>query len=201
MTNPVDQEKGFLHRLMRPSARWSVAALLGAGIVIGIGSAVGFEASLKATSTEAFCTSCHEMYDNSYAMLETTSHFHNKSGVRPTCSDCHVPKPFIPKMIRKIEAAREVWGHFTGVIDTPEKYAAHAPVMKAREIARLQANDSAECRNCHEVSQTILELQTEKAQKYHRALEHKDKTCIDCHRGIAHTPEGQTAAAYPPLED
>jgi cytochrome c-type protein NapC len=197
---PEENKKGFFGRLASPSARWSVAALLGTGILVGVLGTVGFEAGLKATSTEAFCTSCHEMYDNSYAMLESTSHFHNKTGVRPTCADCHVPQEFVPKMIRKIEAAREVWGHFTGIIDTPEKYAAHAPVMKAREIARLQANDSAECRNCHEMSQTILELQTEKAQKYHQALEHKDKTCIDCHRGIAHTPEGEAPAPYPPLK-
>jgi cytochrome c-type protein NapC len=89
-------------------------------------------------------------------------------------------------MIRKAEAAREVWGHFTGIIDTPEKYAAHLPVMKAREIARLQANDSQECRDCHTMERMRPELQGKMAQRFHKSERMQDKSCIDCHAGIAH---------------
>lgn len=181
--------------LLRPSAQFSVLALLLVGLVAGVFSVVAFETALHATSTEEFCISCHEMEDNPGMMLVGTTHFKNKSGVRPTCSDCHVPQEFVPKMIRKVEAAREVWGSITGVIDTPEKYAAHAPVMKAREIARLQANDSQECRNCHDVEQMLWSAQTAKAQKYHRQGNEEGKTCVDCHAGLTHTPaEPQTAA-------
>lgn len=194
------KKNGFIRRLLQPSARWSILALVAAGIAIGVIGMVGFDVSMKASNTETFCISCHEMYNNPYAMLQHTSHFHSRSGVRPTCSDCHVPRPFIPKMIRKIQAAREVWGHLTGIIDTPEKYAAHAPAMKHREVARMRANDSAECRVCHGAGHTDNRLQTSKARQYHQALEHKNKTCIDCHKGIAHTPEGQPPEPYPPLE-
>ena len=31
-----------------------------------------------------------------------------------------------------------------------------------------------------------LELQSAKAQEYHRAMASNGKTCIDCHAGIAH---------------
>ena len=88
--------------------------------------------------------------------------------------------------MRKVEASREVWGSITGIIDTPEKYRAHTPVMKAREIARLQANDSRECRNCHDTAQMVPELQSKMAQRFHQPQRAKDKTCIDCHAGIAH---------------
>ena len=150
---------------------------------------------MEATNTEEFCTSCHMMKDNPLVMLQDTAHYYNKSGVRPTCSDCHVPKEFIPKMIRKIEASREVWGAITGIIDTPEKYAAHAPKMKAREIARLKANDSQECRNCHNTDMMLLGVQTAKAQEFHQAAKSNGKTCIDCHAGVAHTPAEQLDAA------
>lgn len=183
----ADKTPTFIKNLFRPSARWSIFTLLATGIVLGLVGVMGFEVSMKMSSTEEFCSgSCHEMYDNPYAALKTTTHFHNSSGVRPDCAACHIPKPFIPKMIRKIEAAREVWGHLTGAIDTPEKYAAHQPVMKAREIARLRANDSAECRNCHKVDHMAISMQSQKAQEYHQALERNEKTCIDCHQGIAH---------------
>jgi cytochrome c-type protein NapC len=184
----------FISALLSPSARWSVFAILCLGAVLALVGVIGFEASMAYSSTEEFCsTSCHEMAENPYAAVQKTSHFHNRSGVRPDCAACHIPKPFIPKMIRKIEAAREVWGHFTGIIDTPEKYAAHVPAMKAREIARLKANDSAECRNCHQVEQMLDNLQAPKAREYHQAMERSGKTCIDCHQGIAHSYVQQTS--------
>ncbi len=121
----------LLDFLLSPTAKYSVLVLLGGGFIVGVGSVIAFEFGMYATNTEEFCTSCHEMRDNPGMLLKGTTHFKNKSGVRPTCSDCHVPREFVPKMIRKIQASREVWGKLLGVIDTPEKYAAHAPVMKA----------------------------------------------------------------------
>ncbi len=176
----------WLRQLRQPSPSRSVLSLLGIGLGLGVLGVIAFDATMEATSTEAFCSSsCHEMTIPTEQLMQT-SHYANADGVRADCADCHIPKEFVPKMIRKVEAAREVWGSITGVIDTPEKYAAHAPKMKAREIARLKANDSQECRNCHEADKMVAELQTAKAQKYHSALESQGKTCIDCHTGIAH---------------
>lgn len=177
---------GWIAPLFRPSARWSVFTLLVIGVGVGAVGVVGFNFSLHATSTEAFCTSCHEMYAQPYQTVQRTAHFNNASGVRPTCSDCHVPHAFIPKMIRKVEAAREVWGSLIGKIDTPEKYMAHLDAMKAREIARMRGDDSAACRSCHDVQRMDFAAQSEKARYYHTALEEQGKTCIDCHQGIAH---------------
>ncbi|MEH6587645.1 MAG: NapC/NirT family cytochrome c [Halioglobus sp.] len=159
--------------------------VLAAGIVLGIAGLLAFDVTMHATSTDKFCTSCHEMQIPA-AQLQKTSHFSNSSGVSAGCSDCHLPQEFFPKMVRKVEAAREVWGTITGIIDTPEKYIAHAPAMKAREIARLKANDSQECRNCHDAQRMLSVIQTSKAQRFHRALASNRKTCIDCHAGIAH---------------
>ena len=201
----ADQEKkpGFFKRLFRPSARWSIFSLICVGILIGLVGVIGFEFSMKKSSSEEFCsTSCHEMYDNLHKSLKQTVHYHNRTGVRADCSACHIPKPFIPKMIRKVQAAREVWGHWTGVIDTPEKYAAHQPEMKAREIARLRANDSAECRNCHKIDRMILSLQRAAAQQYHQTLIKGKRTCIDCHQGIAHPlVQGKVAEPEEDIEE
>ncbi|RLU00692.1 NapC/NirT family cytochrome c [Ketobacter sp.] len=181
--------------LRRPSTRWSVLTLLVVGIVLGSVGVVGFNLSLHATNTEAFCTSCHEMYAQPFQTVQQTTHYNNASGVRPTCSDCHVPHEFVPKMIRKIEAAREVWGSITGMIDTPEKYMAHLEQMKAREIARMRSNDSAGCRSCHDVARMDFSAQGEKARFYHSAMAEQGKTCIDCHQGIAHQYPGTVPAS------
>lgn len=181
--------------LCQPSARWSFGGLILIGITIGVLTTITFNVVLHATNTEKFCVSCHEMRQYPYVMLQNTSHFNNRIGVHVECADCHVPKEFFPKMVRKIQASREVWGHLWGTLNTPEKYAAHVPVMKAREIARMRANDSKECRHCHSVEHMIASMQTAKAQEYHQAEQKENKTCIDCHAGIAHTPAGEVHEA------
>lgn len=52
---------------------------------------------------------------------------------------------------------------------------------------RLKANDSLECRNCHNFDYMDFTEQSERASYQHStALAHGEKTCIDCHKGIAH---------------
>jgi fumarate reductase flavoprotein subunit len=189
---------------LRPSKKRSVLSLVIIGLALGVGGIVAFNATMHATNTDEFCVSCHEQKDNSLVMLEKTRHYGNASGNSAGCSDCHVPHEFAPKMIRKIQASREVWGHITGIIDTPEKYAAHAPHMKKKEIDRIRANDSQECRNCHEVEQMNLDLQSPAVRQFHQAMLDNGKSCIDCHAGLAHNPAdmpGATVASADVLAD
>ena len=174
--------------LFRPSVSWSVFTLVLIGLVVGMAGTVTFNATLAWTNTEGFCLSCHEMSGIPFATVQTTSHFNNKSGVRPVCADCHVPKAFIPKMYRKFEAYNDLVGHLLGTIDTPEKYQAHRQAMKDRELARLRASDSATCRSCHDEERMLVSQQTAKPQEVHLAMKSNGKTCVDCHAGIAHGP-------------
>ena len=56
-----------------------------------------------------------------------TIHFTNRSGVRATCPDCHVPHEWTDKIARKMQASKEVWGKIFGTINTREKFLEHAP--------------------------------------------------------------------------
>ena len=76
----------------------------------------------------------------------------------------------------------------TGVIDTDEKYMAYREEMKRHEIVRLLANDSKECRYCHNESRIDFSSQSRKARKHHQNND-EGKTCIECHAGLVHTPE------------
>jgi len=53
------------------------------------------------TNNEQFCISCHEMKDNVYQEYKQTVHYSNRTGVRATCPDCHVPKEWTHKVVRK----------------------------------------------------------------------------------------------------
>jgi len=154
------------------------------GALIGAGAA-----TLHLTSTEQFCSSCHT--NDAAAEFKDTIHDKNRTGVRATCADCHLPKEFVPMMVRKVQAAREVWGHITGVIDTKEKYDKHRYAMAVNEWTRMKKNDSQECRNCHTPEAMDPEKQSETARARHAKAKAEKTTCIDCHFGIAHTePDG-----------
>jgi cytochrome c-type protein NapC len=176
--------------LRRPSTRFSLLALLVAGAIGGILFWGGFHTALEATNTVPFCTSCHEM-STVYAEYKETIHYSNRSGVRAGCPDCHVPREWGPKILRKIDATRELWGTATGYINTPEKFEKHRAEIAQREWGRMKANNSLACRNCHSVEGMNPDKQTEKAKSRHAKAKAEGMTCIDCHYGIAHKePDG-----------
>ncbi len=182
---------GFLKRLWatirRPSVHYSLGFLTMGGFVMGIVFWGGFNTALELTNTETFCTSCHEMRDNVYAELKTTIHYTNRSGVRATCPDCHVPHDWTNKIARKMQASKEVWGKIVGTISTREKFLDKRLELAQHEWARLEANDSLECRNCHSDESMDITRQSARAADFHqRLLFTGEKTCIDCHKGIAH---------------
>jgi len=160
-------------------------------VMVGGALVIGGAAGLAWTDTEKFCLGCHEMRDNPYAEYKDTIHDRNRTGVRATCPDCHVPREVGPLLWRKMEASLEVWGHLRGDIDTKEKFAKQRATMAQREWKRMKSTDSLVCRNCHKVEAMSTDLQSEKAQARHAKARAEGITCIDCHFGIAHTePEG-----------
>ena len=173
--------------LGRPSRHFSLATLTIGGFVAGIIFWGGFNTVLEATNTEAFCISCHEMRNNAFEELRTTEHYSNRSGVRATCPDCHVPHNWTDKIARKMQASKEVWGKVFGTINTRKKFEAMRLTLAQNEWARLKANDSLECRNCHNYEYMDITAQSARAANSHqRLLGTGEKTCIDCHKGIAH---------------
>jgi len=173
--------------LRRPSRYFSLGFLTIVGFVAGVTFWGGFNTAMELTNTERFCTGCHEMRDNVYKELQGTIHFTNRSGVRAKCSDCHVPHEWTAKMARKMQASKEVWGKIFGTIDTPEKFEAMRLTLAQNEWRRLKANNSLECRNCHEFAYMDFTRQSKRAADAHSTFLAKgERTCIDCHKGIAH---------------
>ena len=172
--------------LSKPSAKYSLLAISSVFFVFGILFWGGFHTALEMTNTLEFCTSCHEMRDTVYPEYMQTIHYSNRSGVRATCPDCHVPHEWGPKLLRKAKASFEVWGKLTGSIDTKEKFEAKRMELAGHEWARMKASNSQECRNCHNWDAMSSELQKQTPYKKHMQARAEGKTCIDCHKGIAH---------------
>ncbi len=190
----------FLSRIWwiisRPAVHLSLGFLTMGGFLMGIIFWGGFNTALELTNTEDFCVSCHEMRDNVFVELQSTVHYSNASGVRATCPDCHVPHEWSSKIARKMAASKEVYGKIFGTINTREKFQEKRLDLAQHEWARFEANDSLECRNCHSAESMDITLQSKRASEAHeRFLFTGEKTCISCHKGIAHSLPDMGAAS------
>lgn len=191
----TDDDKGCKGIWCRPRFWFLLGIPLGGFLMFAAGIIFwgGFNTAMEASNSLWFCTSCHEM-DTVYEEYKQSVHYQNASGVRAICSDCHVPKPWGAKMVRKIQASfKELPHKIMGTIDTKEKFEAKRLELAEDVWAGMKANDSRECRNCHSLETMLLDKQDKSARKKHtlkRKLE-KGETCIDCHKGVAHKlPEG-----------
>jgi nitrate/TMAO reductase-like tetraheme cytochrome c subunit len=172
--------------LWRPSARYSLGVIALLGALAGIAFWGGFNTFMEYTNTLGFCVSCHEMRDNVYEEYRQTVHFKNPSGVRVVCSDCHVPRNWTSKLLRKIRATNELYHHLVGTIDSPEKFNVKRLELAESVWATMQENDSRECRNCHSFEAMDFSKQRRRPQKKHPEAMKDNDTCIDCHKGVAH---------------
>lgn len=175
---------GKFCKWLRSPSKMAIGAVILISALGGIFAWSGFNAGLAYTNTEEFCSECH--MNDVVPEYRASAHYSNRSGVKAICSDCHVPHEFFPKWQRKIIAAKEVYAHYTGKVDTKEKFEAHRGEMAMREWERMKANDSQECRNCHNFEDMDFTQQKTVAQQMHALAQEQGKTCIDCHKGIAH---------------
>jgi nitrate/TMAO reductase-like tetraheme cytochrome c subunit len=175
-------------RLTRPSARWSVLALLVTGAVVGFVATAGTQVMVEVTGTDAFCgTTCHSMQ---WVAKEhaTSVHAVNHAGVKAGCHDCHIPKHYPELLWYKAKAGtKDIVGEIAGVISTEEKFKKERKRMAEHVWEEYKANDSQSCRNCHKFDAEIVKKQKEFVQPMHQQVLEGKATCIDCHKGIAHT--------------
>ena len=172
--------------MLTPWLQKAPLLLLSSSFIAGIIFWGGFNTALEITNTEAFCISCHEMKENVYKEYRETIHYSNRTGVRATCPDCHVPRDWVHKVVRKMAATNELFQHFRGTIDSPEKFKAKR-LQLARQVWKgMKQTDSRECRNCHDFTSMDSHAQRDVAAQKHRQADKRGETCIDCHKGIAH---------------
>ena len=190
MTDPNKQRCETKRQCLRDAlCKWVDRAPIAFMIVmftLGIIFWGGFNTSMEMTNTEEFCISCHEMRNNVYQEYKQTVHYTNRTGVRATCPDCHVPREWEHMVVRKIGATNELFHKAIGSIDTPEKFEAKRLKLAEHVWDSMKETDSRECKNCHANEFMELNSQSKLSQRKHARGIKDGLTCIDCHRGIAH---------------
>lgn len=180
---------GWLRRLRMPP-NCSLLRISAIGIIGGIIVWGGLNTGMEFTNRTDFCISCHEM-TIPYEDLKKTIHYTNRTGTTVACADCHVagsknPIDYGRKFTMKVLAARDVLSHLSGYIDTPEKFEEHRLEMAKIVWKKMKDADSKECRNCHNFATMDKSKQKDRAVVKHEGAIEDNKTCIDCHKGIAH---------------
>lgn len=181
-----------LGAFLRRPPKCSILRMIIIGVLGGIAIWGGLNTGMEWTNRTDFCLSCHEM-GTLAEELKKTVHYKNRTGTTASCADCHVasskhPLDYGRKLTIKVLAARDVIGHLRGTIDTPEKFEAHRLEMAERVWEKMKAADSKECRNCHDFKTMDPAKQKDRSVTKHEGAIEDGKTCIDCHKGIAHKP-------------
>ena len=88
--------------------------------------------------------------------------------------------------VRKIGATNELFYALAGSINTREKFLAKRWFLAKKVWANMEKTQSQECRNCHSVRSMELARQSPVGRQRHAQARQLGKTCIDCHKGIAH---------------
>ncbi|CZF85688.1 Cytochrome c-type protein TorC [Grimontia marina] len=178
--------KKLLQKLNKPSAKYSILALVLIGAVITVAGVVVMNKSLHYFSQTEFCVSCHTMKQN-YEEYKQSIHYSNAKGIRAECVDCHQPKDFVGKIWRKMGAYKDVYHHFvTGKIDTPEKFEEHRLELAQKVWDRMADENYKTCTTCHSYEAMDHDKQSVQAMKEMIPAAKENMACIECHKGIAH---------------
>jgi nitrate/TMAO reductase-like tetraheme cytochrome c subunit len=189
--NGKDGQRGVLRRawqrLRSPSTRWSVLAIVTLGFVIGAIAIIGTQVMVHVTGTDEFCgATCHSMQWVAKEHRESI-HGANRTGVRATCHDCHIPKEYPQLLWYKAKAGtKDIIGEIRGIISTEEKFNKERMHMATEVWTEYKANDSRACRGCHQFSQAVLAKQDEALREIHAPVLEGKATCIECHKGVGH---------------
>jgi nitrate/TMAO reductase-like tetraheme cytochrome c subunit len=198
MANESDpnHRPGWWRRLWhRPTNKWLLGIPLGGFAMFVVGSAfvIGSQVAIHYTGTNEFCgTACHSHAAFVDPEWKDSPHYKNPTGMQAGCHDCHIPKEYPDLLFVKAKSGiLDSYGEFvTHVISTREKFEANRARLAEEVWAYMKSNDSRECRSCHKDKNFILANQKKEAAKAHVEGPKEGKTCIDCHKGIAHkTPD------------
>ena len=183
--------------ISRPSVHFSLGFLAVGGFIGGIVFWGGFNTAMELTNTEAFCTGCHEMRDNVFAGAQEHDPLHQplrraRQVLRLPCAarldrqdgaqDAGV-EGSLGQDLRHDRHAREVRR------EAARARPARVGAVQGQRLARVPQLPRLRLHGLHAAEPA----RAEHALDVPRTGE---KTCIDCHKGIAHRlPDVGTASA------
>lgn len=138
--------------------KWSSVAAVGA---LALALSAGM---IKATSTPAFCSRCHEMKPE-YATWAASAHS------KVPCVKCHMEPGAVSFLKAKLNGLKQVFTHVTGGVERP--------------IRLPETISNTVCEACHSSERETTPSGDLKIP-HGKHLENGLVRCADCHRLVAH---------------
>ncbi|MFV8819618.1 cytochrome c3 family protein [Haliea sp. E17] len=149
------------------------------------------------------CLACHK--DTALAHWDSAPH--NRSDLAcTTCHDIH----HLPDKVLAADTQGQVCtvchkvqregihGLSSHLDSNPACTTCHSPHDASPPLATTLENRSAGCRSCHDlVAMASAADVSDKAKSYHKVMARQDRSCLDCHQGIAHAPADSVAPMVP----
>ena len=166
----------------------SILALVAIGLIVGAGAVIATQVLVHVTGTDAFCGgACHSMQWVAKEHQQSV-HVANRTGVHAGCHDCHIPREYPQVLWYKAKAGiRDAIQEARGVIDTEEKFNKERLRLAQSVWTEYKENDSKPCRQCHVFDAHVISKQKEFVRPMHEQALSRAATCIDCHKGVAHS--------------
>ncbi|MBI5232927.1 MAG: NapC/NirT family cytochrome c [Deltaproteobacteria bacterium] len=133
------------------------------------------------------CAECHPYPFREY---QKSTHYMNRSGVRPGCMACHEPHSLFNLIRFKFlylntgTQGDSLFHNITGVVMDKEKWEKRRVELAKKVREGFLATDSAKCRNCH--VRALIVSKKAPVMRAHKKIESQGKTCIDCHYNLVH---------------
>ena len=160
----------------------SLVVAFAMGMVVGIPL---FDTVDRYFSSDAFCmTGCHLMEATVGKELRQSNHWTPPSGVRATCSDCHVSEGLTAAMWDHMVGTRELISFVFKGIRTPEDFEKVRVEDANRVRLAMVADDSKNCRRCHTME--AIKPERKRGQRQHADALETGTTCIACHYNLVH---------------
>ncbi|MCB1694920.1 MAG: NapC/NirT family cytochrome c [Pseudomonadales bacterium] len=159
--------------------------------------------SASGSDQDEQCLACHEA--NQASHWKDALHMLNNL----TCVTCHDIHTMQDKVLFSEEQAKVctichknqkkgIHGLQIPADASPPCSSCHNPHDHESAQAELLRNGSEGCRSCHDLEGIDRDpLVSQGVKRRHRLMLQPDHTCLDCHRGIAHTPTDATTAMTP----
>lgn len=174
---------------MRRVSWLTILVVFVVGGLAGAGALIASTEVNRATSTDAFCTSCHSMgFVAADPAFVRAAHQTNASGVKTSCADCHIPKGnwFSETWAHASSGARDIWAEHTHDFSDPTAWAGRRAALAQEVRDTMRKQDSVTCRGCHNAA--AIAPKTRAGQAAHALMREGRMTCIDCHFNLVHAP-------------
>ncbi len=159
--------------------------------------------SASAGDQDATCLGCHE--ENTARNWEHALHMHNNLTC-VTCHDMHSEEDRV--QVAETQAAvcetchkvqkQGIHGMERRKRRNPPCASCHNPHDHEDAQATLLATGSEGCTTCHDLARMAESRRvSDQAKRYHRVMDNPERTCLDCHEGIAHAPADSAPPWHP----